>query len=438
MLTLALSVVLFIGCKKDSSVNSTSDPSGSVSADWYRSNKPPVIKTGPDQTYTTAVSSITLDGSGSYDPDGTIAAYAWSKDFGPSCTITSPSSAKTTVTGMTAGIYRFKLKITDNKGASVTDTIRITNGGGSTSGGGGTTGTNQAPTVSAGSAQSITLPASSVTLTGTASDPDGTIASYLWTKVAGSGGTISSPNTASTTVTGLTAGSYTFNLKVTDNAGATANSNVNVTVNSATTPPPTGNYSLLYSSGYDILADLDPDGHGQIGNGYLDLTQFDIGPGSFRSRPANVSAGIRSEVQYDESRTPTEGAVEYDVRYNVIVPNNGHSFQFHPNTSGGSASPGLWFESGKFVWNNWIGGVNQSHSTGVTAQTGHWYHMRNEYKFGSNGYWRSYMDGVLVCSWTGQVGDGSGQYLKIGYNGWDANSTQSDISYDNIKIWKLN
>jgi endoglucanase len=59
---------------------------------------------------------------------------------------------------------------------------------------------------------------------------------YAWTKVTGTGGTISSPGTPSTSVTGLTAGSYTFRLTVTDNSGATTSDDVIVTVNQQPTP----------------------------------------------------------------------------------------------------------------------------------------------------------------------------------------------------------
>lgn len=291
---------------------------------------------------------------------------------------------------------------------------------------------NQAPTVSSGQPQTITLPVNSVTLSGTASDKDGSISSYEWSQVNGPTATIFSINSSATVVSTPTAGNYTFKLTVLDNLGASASSNVLVTVNAA---QPIG-YTLVYSTGYDNQASLDPFGHGQIGNGGLSTNVYVTGPGSFHSRPNNVSAGIRSEVQYDAAQTPLEGAVEYDVLYNVIVPNNGHSLQWHPTTSGGSASPGLWFVNGKFQWNNWKDGQNATHTTGITIQTGHWYHMRIEYKFGTSGYLRHYIDGTLVCSWTGQVGDGSKPYLKVGYNGWDSNSTASDINYDNLQVFK--
>ena len=54
--------------------------------------------------------------------------------------------------------------------------------------------TNAAPVVSAGPDLTATLPTSDVYIYGTASDSDGTIASYRWTKVAG--GSIGMTNTA--------------------------------------------------------------------------------------------------------------------------------------------------------------------------------------------------------------------------------------------------
>lgn len=90
-----------------------------------------------------------------------------------------------------------------------------------------------APTVSAGSAQAITLPTNSVTLTGVASTPNGSITSYAWSKISGGSASIVSPNTISTTVNGLTQGVYTFRLTVMDSANISVFADVAVTVNPA-------------------------------------------------------------------------------------------------------------------------------------------------------------------------------------------------------------
>jgi len=83
---------------------------------------------------------------------------------------------------------------------------------------------NVPPVANAGPDQTITLPTSTVSLVGTATDTDGTIASYAWTQVSCPGTcTIMTPNVATTTVTNLTtAGTYVFRFTATDNAGKVA------------------------------------------------------------------------------------------------------------------------------------------------------------------------------------------------------------------------
>lgn len=86
----------------------------------------PVVNAGSDQIITQPTSGVTLSGSAT-DSDGTIASYLWTKESGPSCTITSPASASTTITGMsTTGVYVFKLTATDNSGFTGNDTVSIT------------------------------------------------------------------------------------------------------------------------------------------------------------------------------------------------------------------------------------------------------------------------------------------------------------------------
>ncbi len=194
-------------------------------------NQSPTANAGPDQTITLPTNNVTLSGSGT-DPDGTISSYQWSQLSGPSSgTISNSNSANTTVSGLAQGVYQFQLKVTDNQGATATSTMLVTV----------KSVNNIAPVANAGADQSITLPANSITLTGSGNDSDGTIASYSWTKISGPAATISNSNQASTTVTGLVQGSYQFELTVTDNNGAVGKDIVNVTVNPAANIPPTAN-----------------------------------------------------------------------------------------------------------------------------------------------------------------------------------------------------
>jgi hypothetical protein len=185
------------------------------------SNQSPTANAGANVTTTST--SVTLNGSGS-DPDGTIASYAWSKVSGSGGTITSPNSASTTITGLSVGTYTFRLTVSDDKGATGSDDVTITVNSVPPP-------PNQPPTANAGPDQTIQFPVlSSVTLSGSGSDPDGSIVSYLWTKVSGIHGNITSPNSASTTVTGLVVGTYIFRLTVTDNKGETDTDDVTITV----------------------------------------------------------------------------------------------------------------------------------------------------------------------------------------------------------------
>lgn len=91
---------------------------------------------------------------------------------------------------------------------------------------------NQAPIANAGGDQTITLPVNQVILDGSAShDPDGKIVSWAWSQTSGPNkSVITNGNTPQATISGLIAGSYGFNLAVTDNQGAVSNSPVNVIV----------------------------------------------------------------------------------------------------------------------------------------------------------------------------------------------------------------
>lgn len=101
--------------------------------------------------------------------------------------------------------------------------------------------TYTAPTVVVSTAQSITLPTSTVSLTstGTATQAGATIISYAWSRLSGpSAGTITTPNSQNTTITGLAAGTYSFSVSVQDSNNQVSTGSVAVTVAAAAVVTP--------------------------------------------------------------------------------------------------------------------------------------------------------------------------------------------------------
>jgi len=96
--------------------------------------------------------------------------------------------------------------------------------------------TTPPPAVNAGADQTVTLPGSA-TLTGTASDANGTITSYKWAQASGPNtATLSAPTKAQTVASGLVQGTYVFTFTATSSTGQSASDQVTVTVNPAATP----------------------------------------------------------------------------------------------------------------------------------------------------------------------------------------------------------
>jgi hypothetical protein len=82
-------------------------------------NRAPVADAGADQRAPVGA-TVTFDGSGSVDPDGTIASFAWS--FGDA---TSATGATTSHAFTAEGRYTVTLTVTDNLGATATDTATV-------------------------------------------------------------------------------------------------------------------------------------------------------------------------------------------------------------------------------------------------------------------------------------------------------------------------
>ncbi|TDO99937.1 PKD domain-containing protein [Marinomonas balearica] len=188
-------------------------------------NAAPSVSAGSDQTVNEAT-KVTLTGSAT-DGDGSIVSYLWTQTIGTNVTLLNSSAASASFMAPTltsADTLEFKLTVTDNEGVSSSDTVSVT-----------VNPVNAAPSVSAGSDQTVNE-ATKVTLTGSATDGDGSIMSYLWTQTSGTNVTLSNSSNASVRFiapTLVTADTLEFKLTATDNEGRSSSDSVSVTVNAA-------------------------------------------------------------------------------------------------------------------------------------------------------------------------------------------------------------
>lgn len=213
-------------------------------------NLAPVVAAGMDKTITLPTNSTTLAGTAS-DSDGSIASVNWVKVSGPTVSMTGQTTKSLALSNLVAGTYTFRFSAKDNTGLSSSDDVVVLVNSSTT---------NALPQASAGADKTITLPTNTLTLTGTASDTDGTIASNVWTKINGPTATLSGNTTLSLKLSNLLQGTYTFRLTVKDNAGATKYDDVIVKVNAATTTTANGlnykYYTTSSSNAWRILPDF--------------------------------------------------------------------------------------------------------------------------------------------------------------------------------------
>ncbi|MCO4811091.1 MAG: hypothetical protein KC572_05770 [Gammaproteobacteria bacterium] len=308
--------------------------SGSDSGDGGTTptNRAPIANAGAAQTVN-EFAQVTLNGSGSSDPDGTTLTYSWTQQSGTSVTLSDASIAAPTfdapdVTAVnTPEVLRFQLTVSDGS-LSRSDTVEITvedNG----------QGTNSPPTADAGPEQAV-LELVTVNLDGTASsdpDPADTL-SYAWNQTAGPNVPLTGSDSAQPSFTSpdVTAGSpvtLTFELAVNDGTDS-ATDTVNIVVSEGATQvtvagkiqfefvPPNANCRGLNFNAVQVrpsrgitvqLVD------GNNDNNILDTTRTDAnGDYAFSNVAANTDVRIRVRAELKRAGAP---GWDVEVRDNV-------------------------------------------------------------------------------------------------------------------------
>jgi hypothetical protein len=210
----------------------------------YVSNRPPIANAGPNQTITDSDNDgseqVTLDGSGSQDPDGTIISFVWTKGG-----LQIATGVKPTVT-LSTGTHTITLTVTDNNWLTDTDTVTII-----------VSPFNQPPIANAGPDQVVIDEdrngSEEVTLDGSVStDPDGTIVSFVWNEDGLQIATGVNPTVV------LSTGKHSITLTVTDNEGLTDTDTVTIIVSPFNQPP-------IADAGPDqTITDKDRDGNEDV------------------------------------------------------------------------------------------------------------------------------------------------------------------------------
>ena len=172
---------------------------------------------------------VTLDGSGSCDPDDTAITYMWEQmPTGTPLTLSHPTSKKPTFTAPAVGSggerLEFRLTVTDTDGFQNSSTVYID--------------TNNVlipPVADAGPDQNV-KEGKSVTLNGSGSDSDGNIVSVQWEQVAGKNQVnLTTPNDWTTEFTAPDVDSngdvLEFKLTVEDDDGLVGSDTVTISVN---------------------------------------------------------------------------------------------------------------------------------------------------------------------------------------------------------------
>ena len=209
----------------------TSQSNCTVTVTW--SNQPPVVNPG-SYAPVKAGDPVTLDGSGSTDPDDGIKSYSWEQIEGPPVQLNNANTAQATFTapdvGMEGTTLTFRLTVTDNHNLTSTATCSVS-----------VTWVNQPPVANAGSYAPVKA-GDAVTLDGSGStDPDDGIATYQWTQLSGPPVILSNSEVAQPTFTAphvkYGGDVLNFQLTVTDRGGLKSSAKCTVSVLWVNTKP---------------------------------------------------------------------------------------------------------------------------------------------------------------------------------------------------------
>ena len=248
----------------------------------------PVANAGPDQSVQVGA-LVTLDGTGSTDPNGDLLSFEWSilsAPAGSTATLSNPAISNPTFTVDKAGSYTVQLRVRDGTGLSSTDAVTIST-------------INSRPTADAGPDQTVPV-GTLVTLDGRGSfDADGNALTYQWslTTPGGSGAVLSNPTAAQPTFVVDVSGTYTATLIVSDGALSSAADSVAVsTANSAPVANAGPNLSVNVGATAVVNGSASSDVDGDVLSYSWSLASRPAGSTATLATPTNVTSSFVVDV----------------------------------------------------------------------------------------------------------------------------------------------
>jgi len=335
----------------------------------------PTVQAGDDLSVTPG-SKVTLTGSAS-DPDGHIADHRWMQVTGPTVALFNSNQWTVSFTAPSeAGPVRLRLEVTDNDGLTASDdvTVEVTEPA------------NQAPSAWAGSDQTVDT-GDSVSVTGTANDSDGTIASWSWTRVAGLAVTLQNADSQTVRFTAPASEGYTrLRLTVTDDDGATDSDEVVINFRAAAP----SNQAPSANAGSDRSVDAgdsvtitgsgsDPDGSivswswTQVSGTSVTLSGAGTQEVSFTAPDADATIRLRLTVTDDDGASDSDEVV-ITVAGDVSQTVSGNTVQSMLDDINAARGEGRycgddWFdEQPPFSWSASLADIAMQHSMDMAAQ----------------------------------------------------------------------
>ena len=233
---------------------------------------------------------FTLDGSGSFDPDGTIVSYEWDCDGNGTYEFTNPSPTATNCSFAQEGNYLVGLRVTDNSGDVAMDTASVVVSNSSPVAiadnitGGPYTGTKNFP----------------IQVNGSASyDPDGTLVSYEWDCETDGVIDVTSTNATGDTCTFGAVGTYTVTLQVTDDDGISDTDTATIIVGN---DAPTADAGGPYTGVEGVAVSLDASGSTDAGGAIVSYAWDCDTDGVVENTVGSATDGV---CTYDDQGTYT-------------------------------------------------------------------------------------------------------------------------------------